>query len=144
MAAGDFAVLVATHLTTKEIDDWVWATVWWHDKPAEGPFAANRVGVLEGVWKNYLMTVAYDLNLPSERDGSPRVAYNPWLEARFQNDGHGGGIVSNCMNCHNRASSGADDFLPIYRGNPDFAGDTAYAPGSLRTDFLWSILLPHQ
>jgi hypothetical protein len=29
--AGDFAALVATHLTTKEIDNWVWATFWWHD-----------------------------------------------------------------------------------------------------------------
>ena len=144
VAADDFAVLVATHLTTKEIDDWVWATFWWHDRPDEGPFAQNRVGSLEGVWKNYLMDVAYDLNLPSERDGSPRAAYNPWLEARFKNDGHGGGVVSNCMNCHNRASSGADDFLPIYRGNPDFAADGAYAPGSLRTDFLWSILFPHE
>jgi hypothetical protein len=143
VAAGDFAVLVATHLTTKEIDDWVWATFWWHDRPQEGPYAANRVGTLEGVWKNYLMDVAYDLNLPSERDGSPRVTFNPYLEARLQNDGHGGGVVSNCMNCHNRASTGADDFTPIYRGNPDFSGDTAYAPGSLRTDFLWSILMSH-
>ena len=74
VAADDFAVLVATHLTTKEIDDWVWATFWWHDRPDEGPFAQNRVGSLEGVWKNYLMDVAYDLNLPSERDGSPRAA----------------------------------------------------------------------
>jgi hypothetical protein len=143
VAADDFAVLVATHLTTKEIDDWVWATFWWHDKPLEGPFSANRVGTIDGIWKNYLMDATYDLNLPSERDGSPRVTFNPWLEARFKNDGHGSGVVSNCMNCHNRASSGADDFLPIYRGNPDFSGDTAYAPGSLRTDFLWSILLPH-
>jgi hypothetical protein len=140
VAAGDFAVLVALHITTKEIDDWVWATYWWHDKPTEGPFAGNRVGALEGVWKNYLTNVAYDLNLPSEPDGSARVVFDPWLEARFKNEGHGGGTVSNCMNCHNRASTGADNFLPIYRGNPDFAGDTAYAPGSLRTDFLWSIL----
>jgi hypothetical protein len=47
------------------------------------------------------------------------------------------------MNCHNRASTGADDFLPIYRGNPDLSGDTAYAPGSLRADFLWSIVSTH-
>jgi hypothetical protein len=143
-AADDFVVLVATHLTTKEIDDWVWATFWWHDRAQEGPFAANRVGSLEGVWKNYLMNVSYDLNLPGERDGSPRIAFNPWLEARFPFGGHGmSGTVSNCMNCHNRASTGADDFLPIYRGNPDFAGDTAYAPGSLRGDFLWSVVSSH-
>ena len=141
LAVGDYAVLVATHLTTKEIDDWVWATFWWHDKPDEGSFAADRVGSLSGVWRNFLMSVSYDLNLPSEKDGSPRTAFNPWLEARFPDGGHGGGgTVTNCMNCHNRASTGADDFLPVYRGNPDFTGDPAYAPGSLRTDFLWSIL----
>jgi hypothetical protein len=141
LAAGDFAVLVATHLTTKEIDDWVWATFWWHDRASESPFAQDRVGSISGAWRNYLMNVSYDLNLPVEKDGGPRASYNPWLEARFQDGGHGGGgTTSNCMNCHNRASTGADDFLPIYRGNPDFA-DPAYAPGSLRTDFLWSILI---
>jgi hypothetical protein len=90
--------------------------------------------------------VAYDLNLPPEKDGSPRVAFNPWLEGRFADGGHGGGgLVSNCMNCHNRASWPRRDvpdrreFLPVYRGNPDLSGDPAYAPGRLRTDFLWSI-----
>jgi hypothetical protein len=142
LAVGDYAILVATHLTTKEIDDWVWATFWWHDMPEEGKFAANRVGSLDGVWRNFLMNVSYDLNLPSEPDGSAHITFNPWLEARFPEDGHGpSGTLSNCMNCHNRASTGADDFRPIYRGNPDFLGDSAYAPGSLRTDFLWSILI---
>lgn len=146
LAVGDIAVLAAIHVTTKEIDDWVWATFWWHDRPNEGPFAQNRVGSLVGAWRNYLMDVAYDLNLPAEKDGSPKAAFDPWLEARFIDGGHGGGgTVSNCMNCHNRASwpkrtdcPNRRCFLPIYRGNPDFE-DTAYAPGRLRTDFLWSI-----
>jgi len=151
VAADDYAVLAAIHITTKEIDDWVWATFWWHDRPNDGPFAQNRVGSLKGAWRNYLMDVTYDLNLPAEKDGSPKVAFDPWLEARFSDGGHGGGgTVSNCMNCHNRASwpertdcpilpgLGRACYLPIYRGNPDFE-DTAYAPGRLRTDFLWSI-----
>jgi hypothetical protein len=146
LAIGDYAVLAAIHVTTKEIDDWVWATFWWHDRPNDGPFAQNRVGSLRGAWRNYLMDVTYDLNLPAEKDGSPKVTFDPWLEARFIDGGHGGGgTVSNCMNCHNRASwpnrtdcPNMRCFLPIYRGNPDFE-DTAYAPGRLRTDFLWSI-----
>jgi hypothetical protein len=147
LAVGDYAVLVAIHVTTKEIDDWVWATFWWHDRPSDGPFAQNRVGSISGPWRNYLMDVAYDLNLPAEKDGSAKAAFNPWLEARFMDGGHGGGgLVSNCMNCHNRASwPNRTDcpipnrcFLPVYRGNPDFE-DPAYAPGRLRTDFLWSI-----
>ncbi len=140
LAVGDHAALVNLHVTTKEIDDWVWATFWWHDKPNDGPFADNRPASVDKAWRHYLMNAAYDLNLPKEQDGTPHVTFNPWLEGKFRDGGHGGGVVSNCMNCHNRASSGADDFLPIYRGNPDLAGDGAYAPGSLRTDFLWSIL----
>ena len=148
LAVGDFAVLVALHITTKEIDDWVWATLWWHDRPNDGPFAQNRVGSVNGVWRNYLMDVSYDLNLPAEKDSGPHVTFDPWLEARFMDGGHGGGgAVSNCMNCHNRASwperTGCPNnrcFLPIFRGNPDFVEDPAYAPGRLRTDFLWSLI----
>jgi hypothetical protein len=138
LQAGDYAVFIGTHLTTKEIDDWVWATFWWHDRPNDGPYAADRPDVVKGVWRNYLMSAAYDVNLPRENDGSPHVAFNPYLEAGFRNEGHGGGIVSNCMNCHNRASYPGISSLPIHRGDPD-PEDPAYVPNRLRTDFLWSI-----
>jgi hypothetical protein len=140
LAIGDYAVLVATHLITKETDDWVWATFWWHDKPFDGSFALDRVASIGGVWRNYLMSASYDLNLPGEKDGSAHATFNPWLEAGFPDGGHGGGgVVSNCMNCHNRASSKTTSALPIYRGNPDLANDVAYGRGALRFDFLWSV-----
>jgi hypothetical protein len=139
LQAGDYAVFAGTHLTTKEIDDWVWATFWWHDRPEIGPFAADRPSDVKGVWRNYLMSDSFDLNLPREKDGTPHVAFNPWLEARFRDGGHGGGVVSNCMNCHNRASFPDIAFLPIYRGDPDLQNDPAFAGGRLRTDFLWSV-----
>jgi hypothetical protein len=138
---GDYVVFAGTHLTTKEIDDWVWGTFWWHDRPDAGPFAADRPDTVKGVWRNYLMSASYDLNLPLEPDGKPHIAFNPWLEAGFPSlpNGNGNGIVSNCMNCHNRASvPPPPSFLPIFRGNPD-PNDPAYAAGQLRTDFLWSI-----
>jgi len=138
LQAGDYAALVTTHLTTKEIDNWVWATFWWHDQPDQGPFASDRPTILTGVWRNYLMNTSYDLLLPLESDGTPHTAFNPWLEARFPDGGHGSGVVSNCMNCHNRASYGNINFLPVYRGKPD-PQDLAFAAGRLRTDFLWSI-----
>jgi hypothetical protein len=143
---GDYVVLVATHLTTKEIDDWVWATLWWHDRPDAGPFAADRPANVTGVWRNFLMSASYDLNLPREADGQPHITFNPWLEAGFPDGGSGNGTVSNCMNCHNRSAWQPDwngqsgrVFLPIYRGNPDLSGDPAFASGRLRTDFLWSV-----
>jgi hypothetical protein len=138
LQAGDFVVFAGTHLTTKEIDDWVWATFWWHDRPDAGPFAADRPDAVKDVWRNYLMSASYDLNLPREPDGTPHIAFNPWLESGFPDLGHGNGITSNCMNCHHRAAVPPPRFLPIFRGNPDPA-DPAYAPGLLRSDFLWSI-----
>jgi hypothetical protein len=131
---GDIVVFAGAHMTTKEIDDWIWATFWWHDRPDGGPFAADRPDTVKSVWRNYLMSASYDLNLPLESDGKPHITFNPWLEAHFRQ-----GIISNCMNCHHRAAGPNPGFLPIFRGNPD-PNDPAYAPGLLRTDFLWTVI----
>ena len=58
---------------------------------------------------------------------------NPWLETAFPN-----GVKSNCMTCHQRASNNGTDFLPVTRGAGD-PKDPAFAAGSVRTDFLWSL-----
>jgi len=134
LQAGDYTVFAGTHLTTKEIGDWVWATFWWHDRPNEGPYAADRPSSVQGKWANYLMNASYDLNLPHEADQTSHITFNPWLEAGFRD-----GIESNCMNCHNRASWQPISFLPIFRGDPDMKNDPAFAKERLRTDFLWSI-----
>jgi hypothetical protein len=143
MQAGDIMLMVGMHVTTKEIDDWVWATFWWHDRPDVGVYATERPASVTGRWRNYLMAAAYDLESPKESDNTPVIAFNPYLEAGFRN-----GILSNCMNCHNRASWRANwpvspppdnrRFLPIFRGQPA-ANDPSFAPGKVRTDFLWSI-----
>lgn len=135
LQAGDYVAFLGTHMTTKEIGKWVWATFWWHDRPSDGPFSMDRPAAVTGVWRNYLMSESYDVDMPHEQDGSPHIAYNPCLEAHFEN-----GVVSNCMSCHNRATTGAQHFLPIKRGKPDLTSDSAFAHGSLRTDFLWSLL----
>ena len=130
---GDHLVLVAMHFTTKEIPDWVWGTMWWHDQPDAGPFAKDRPAKVAGVWKNYLMDVSFSMKLPPEADGSANIVFNPWLEARFPN-----GANSNCMTCHQRAVwPNPGSFLPITRGgmapaDPFFARRT-------KVDFLWSI-----
>jgi hypothetical protein len=65
LALGDFVVLLGMHVTTKEIPDWVWATFWWHDRPDDGPFAADRPAQLDGAARNYLMDVAYSAESPA-------------------------------------------------------------------------------
>ena len=135
MSEGDYAVLVALHYTTKEIPNWVWATFWWHDQPNDGRFAKDRPAgnLLKGPWRNYLMDVGYDMDLPKELNGTPKVVFNPWLEARFVN-----GVNSNCMTCHQRAVWQSTSFLPVTRGgapenDPIFRTTT-------KADFLWSLL----
>jgi hypothetical protein len=138
---GDHLVLVGMNLATKDLENWVWASLWWHDHADQGPFAADRPDALPSAWRHYLMRVAFDAEKPAEARGGAHICFNPWLEARFPDGGHGGGEVSNCLSCHRRASYPPVNFLPVTRGAPDPASDPAYAPGRLRTGFLWSIAL---
>ena len=148
--AGDFMAMVAMHVTTKEIPDWVWATYWWHDQPEMDIYATDRIDQVSGVWRNYLMDVAYDFDLPREFDGSPNAVINPYLEARFAN-----GVASNCMTCHGRSvwPQGNVRFLPVTRGenNPFYnqlvfpnGQDPAYDGTRTRLDFLWSLQMRAQ
>ena len=138
---GDYLILVAANLATKELDEWVWATFWWHDKADQGPFAQDRPAALKLEWRNYLMQVAFDSDKPAAFDGGPHICFNPWLEGRFPNAGLGGGTVSNCLACHRRASFPAPSFLPVTRGQPDYARDPAFAAGRVRTSLLWSLAM---
>lgn len=138
---GDSLTLIGVSLASKEIANWVWATYWWHDFADQGPYAADRPAALTGEWRSFLMQTAFDSTMPVSAQGAPHVCFNPWLEGRFPDGGHGAGVVSNCMACHSRASFPAIKFLPVTRGEPDLAGDPAYRQGRLRTGFLWSIAL---
>ncbi len=132
LQVGDYAALVGMHMTTKEIPEWVWATFWWHDAPTTGRFAADRRAEVPGVFRNYLMDVAYSQELPKEADQQPHVCFNPWLEARFPR-----GMQSNCMTCHQRAVFDTNVFLPITRGA--LAPNDPYFAGKTKLDFLWSL-----
>jgi hypothetical protein len=139
--AGDRMLFVGANLATKETADWVWGTVWWHDRPGAGAFAAGRPASLTGPWRNYLLQASFDSETPLASDGGPNITFNPWLEGRFPDGGQGGGSVSNCMACHRRASYPAVPFLPVTRGTPDAKTDAAYRSGRLRTGFIWAIAM---
>ena len=141
LRAGDQIALVAANLATREVPDWIWAALWWHDDPGHGPFAAGRPADLKSAWRNYLMQAAFDPQTPRSAQGAPHVCFNPWLEGRFPDGGQGGGVLSNCLACHSRASYPAVSFLPVTRGAADQRHDPAFAPGRLRTSFLWSLAM---
>lgn len=142
-SVGDYVALVGMHVTTKEIDDWVWATFWWHDRPDAGDYARHRTAKVPGVFRNYLMDAAFDMTTPKEDDGKPNAVMNPWLEASsFIN-----GAVSNCMTCHQRALWPAPpSVLPEFRPWLPVTRDPMKPEDPLRADrmnvdFLWSIVL---
>lgn len=132
--AGDQLALVALHAIVKQQGRWVWITLWWHDQPERGEFARDRPASLHGAWRNFLLDTVTD-----DATDTIRACFNPWLEARFPDEGFGGGTASNCIACHRRASYPAVRFLPAVRGKLRDAADPAFAPGQLATDFLWSV-----
>lgn len=134
---GDFAVLVAMHMTTKEIPDWLWATFWWHDAPNAGTFSNDRPDAVAGVWRNYLMDATLSGDIPKAADDGPNACFNPWLEARFPN-----GSVSNCLTCHRRAVWPQVNFLPVTRGR--LADNDPFFKTRTKLDFLWSVALVSQ
>lgn len=131
LAIGDHVVLLGMHISTKEIPDWVWATLWWHDRPDEGPYAQGRPAALAGAARNYLLDVTLSAADPK---GAPRPMMNPWLEARFPD-----GVHSNCLTCHRRAALGTMEYLPVTR--TDTPPSDPYFADKTQTDMVWSLAL---
>jgi len=140
-AAGDYAVLVAMHVNTKEIPFWTWQTYYWQpggDTP--NGFPGSKVGqpaTLPAPWNNYALCTNYS---QTAKPGSATmdVCLNPYLET---SPSIPAGIGSNCMSCHGTARVGdSGDYPPNYNAPIDFFGDPAYFNGSTtHTDFSWAI-----
>ncbi|MBW2461202.1 MAG: hypothetical protein JRH11_06120 [Deltaproteobacteria bacterium] len=111
--------LAALHVMTKELDHWVWVTMWWSDQP-DVDFGADRPAALDGtLWANYKMCAATDfaesdvdptggvpepslgqaLAAVHEGVGGPSWCSNPYLER-----GVGNG-PTNCVGCHQHAGT---------------------------------------
>ena len=167
--AGDYAILVAMHATSREIARWTWQTFWWTPTPAD-PHAPSSVAIaalrpaqLHGAARNYAMSLGYALLSPDqpyvggENSGAAVYSYNPWFEAKLTPnelpdsvagtapDGRPAansfGVQSNCMSCHARAN-----YNPLKLATaPRFSG-ARYVDlidpqftGTLQVDFLWSL-----
>ena len=168
-SAGDYAILVAMHLSSREIARWTWQTFWWTPTP-EDPHAPSSAAIgalrppqLRGAARNYAMSLGYMLLSPDqpytggENKGAAVYTYNPWIEARVAAadlpdsqpglgpDGRAAannlGIQTNCMSCHARAN-----YNPQKRTTaPRFSG-ARYTDlidpqfvGTLQVDLLWSV-----
>jgi hypothetical protein len=170
--AGDYAILVAMHITSREIQRWTWQTVWWAPDPAHAPMpsspavVAARPSQLTGAPGHYAMSIAYQMIDPVQpytggnSKGMPVYAFNPYLEAGFNNRFGGTtvapaglvrtpvGLVSdsvgtqtNCMTCHAQANYAAanDNNGPGYQADTYIDMNGPQFRGRLKVDFLWSV-----
>jgi len=102
--------LSALHLMTKELDHWLWVTIWWSASPNDD-FGADRPTALTGVWGHYKMcaVVAFDERDPDPSGGAtdpslaaaltavndaPSWCSNPFIENGLHNSS------SSCVGCH--------------------------------------------
>jgi hypothetical protein len=168
-AAGDYAILVAMHVSTREIARWTWQTFWWTPAPDAPPapssadIAALRPAQLRGPARNYALTLAYTMVAPDqppsggENAGLAVYAYNPWIETRlapgdlpdslpgFAPDGtpaaNNFGTQTNCMSCHARANYNPLKlpFAPRFSGARYVDLMDPQFAGTLQVDFLWSL-----
>jgi hypothetical protein len=167
--AGDIAILVAMHVSGRELARWTWQTFWWTPSP-DAPFAPSSAAIaalrpeqLRGAARNYAMSLAYTMLSPDQpyvggsNSTAAVYAYNPWLEARLTPadlpgslpglgpDGRAAannvGVQTNCMSCHAQAN-----YNPRQRTTaPQLTGaryvdlGAAEFVGTLQVDFLWSL-----
>jgi len=146
LQAGDFIVMTALHIATREFPPWVFTTFWWSDNPTANPLGKDMISAVKGVFRNYIMDVSYNINDPKGPNGKPPISYNPWLEF-FQL----GGTRSQCMACHARAAYGPNvraAFNPSdmstgdpngFDATPQSPSDPNFAKGTLDLDRVWTI-----
>jgi hypothetical protein len=102
----------ALHVMTKELDHWLWITLWYSPQP-DDDFGGDRPASLAGPWRNYKMCVVSDY---VERDADPRggnagtlgdslaathggVGAPTWCSNPYLEEGHGN-AGTNCIGCH--------------------------------------------
>ena len=147
---GDYALLVAMHVSSREIDNWTWQTFWWSfDKPA----IPKSLPAVAAPFDHYNIAVGYSFTTgPDSPAGLNVVCYNPYLEAGFSQKTFPVtpgqlGIESNCMSCHRTATwpppAYAQQFH-YFTGNGLIKPGDNYFKGSTKVDFLWGFALDVQ
>lgn len=157
--AGDIAILVGMHVTTREIKRWAWQTFWWSADanspklPSSDAIAKLRPKELDEAAGHYAMSLAYQMVSPAQpinggvSEGESVIAYNPHLEAGFdpgvfqilkavtkspsavQMNQYG--VQTNCMTCHN---------LALYSPSTDYqANNGANRERPYGTDYYMSL-----
>ncbi len=101
--AGDVAILVAMHMTTRENSNWTWQSFWWNYGQPH-PYGAPPPNIA-APFNNYAMCSSYSMtvNPANSLSGKNVLCYNPYLETGLTAVN---GTDSNCMSCHAAAAFG--------------------------------------
>jgi hypothetical protein len=154
---GQIALLVAMHVTTKEISNWTWQSYYWTPNrnqpgaPSSNLAASLRPSQITGAAANYACVAAYVMLTPNNAENNnpkagPMFGYNPYLEAGFgpavftfpntYNKAFQYGVQSNCMSCHALA-------IPAptgqYTTDQNISLYDSYFKKQVSIDFAWSI-----
>lgn len=157
---GDYVLLVAMHVTTKEFKNWTWQTYFWCPDPSNPPSPSSKFEAglrpkeLKGAASHYAVSTAYAMVWPnqpvsggSDNNARPILAFNPYLEGGFgpkvfslQNKFRPDfvyGMQTNCMSCH---------ALSTMTGKNGYTTnqyidmmDTSLFKNDVKLDFTWSI-----
>lgn len=153
---GQIALLVAMHVTTKEISNWTWQSYYWTPNsqhpgaPSSDLAASLRPSQITGAAANYACVAAYVMltpdNAPNNLAKGPMFGYNPYLEGGFgpavftfpntYNASYQYGTQSNCMSCHALAIPAPSG---IYTTDQTISLTDPYFKNQVSLDFAWSI-----
>lgn len=165
-SSGQLWGLVAMHIVSKEVPNWVWATFEHVTNPCYSKYleAQDRFGLTAGgkpspalieMFKNYGLDVALYSNYRldgaqvnfTDPTGRPIILGNSVTEFGFQ-------TTASCMTCHARATTDAagTGFLSVFNshnqsfhGTPEpnwyFSSFNPLTRSYLPLDFLWSVAL---
>jgi len=146
--AGNIALLVAMHVTGKEITNWTWQTFYWSFDPQDPLYGKDRPATIKAPWNHYNLHIAYFMvTPPGASNGTPYVSYNPYLETDLAGSYvYSGdtinwtGVTSNCMSCHRMATWGPGGTTAPYVPSGEISpADSQFFAGLTKIDFLWSI-----
>jgi hypothetical protein len=120
LPTGERYRLAALHVMTKELDHWIWTTLFWSDDP-DADLGEDRPSGLAGVWRNYKLCVASGFDegdpdpaasleaYPSLAAAMETVGENvpgrSWCSNPYLEEGHGN-AATNCVGCHQYAGTG--------------------------------------
>lgn len=127
--AGSTFRLAGLHVMTKELDHWVWISLFWSPDP-RGHLGGDRPGAIDalgGPWGSYAMCVVTSFDEP---DGAATWCSNPYIEAGP------GNAATNCIGCHQHGGTGLPSEA-ILAGFDDHG--TRMVRNNFPADYGWSL-----